>query len=100
MQITENQFLLEFGHFVFHLVGAEKSVELKFNHVLNAIASVILGWYDLLEKISAVHKSQKNACRALHRLVEEAGVSLPAVLITIKRRRPLGEFEAWWPFFL
>lgn len=78
-------------------------MEPKSNHMLNAIASFSLGWYDLLEKISGVHKSQKNACRALHRLVEEAGVSLPlhldAVLITIKRRRPLGEFQAWWPFF-
>lgn len=58
----------------------------------------------MLQKLSSIHnpKNQKNACRALHRLVEHAGVTLPlsidAVQITIKRLKPLGEFKAWWPF--
>lgn len=48
------------------------------------------------------YTNKKNACRALHRLVEHAGVTLPlsmdAVQITIKRMKPLGEFKTWWPF--
>ena len=38
----------------------------------------------------------------MHRLVEAHGVALPlrldAALIRVKRRKPLGEYEAWWPF--
>lgn len=69
--------------------------------VLNILTSW-LGWHDLLQKVSSVNKTKQNACRALHRLVEKAGVLLPlrldAALITIKRRRPLGQYQAWWPF--
>ena len=56
----------------------------------------------MLQKLSSIYKNKKNACRALHRLVEHAGVTLPlsmdAVQITIKRMKPLGEFKTWWPF--
>ena len=48
-----------------------------------------------------VAKSQKNACRALHRLVEYAGVTLPlqitTVSIVVKRVKPLGTQRVWWP---
>ena len=73
-------------------------------HIFHCVTDIDqwLGWYDLLQKISSVNKTKQNACRALHRLVEKAGVTLPlrldAALITIKRRRPLGQYQAWWPF--
>ena len=61
------------------------------------------GWDDLLQKISKVHKCQKTACRALHRLIESSGVTLPlpldAVQISVKRTKPrVEQYQAWWPF--
>lgn len=60
------------------------------------------GWYDKLEKLSRIHRNKKNACRALHRLVESCGVTLPlkfdAVQIVVKRRKPVvHQVYAWWP---
>lgn len=57
----------------------------------------LLGWHDLLERISRVGMTKKNACRAIHRLIESEGVSLPlkfdAVQITVKRLKPLGTYQ-------
>ena len=59
------------------------------------------GWNDLLTRLSGVSKSKRNACRALHSLVERAGVTLPipldAISITIRRYKPLRICDAWWP---
>lgn len=46
--------------------------------------------------------TKKNACRALHRLIQSEGAILPlqidAVKITVRRLKPrLGQYEAWWP---
>lgn len=62
------------------------------------------GWCDLLEKLAFVAKSQKNACRALHCLVEKTGVCLPIPVhttqITIRQTKPkVSKVQAWWPFF-
>lgn len=58
----------------------------------------------MLYKISKVYTNQKNACRALHRLVEASGITLKLPLdayqIPVKMRKPsLGKCLAWWPFF-
>ena len=91
---TSSQFCFKFGTVIWYHWTAYMIFQIPFS---------ILGWYDLLQKLAGVHKSQKNACKILHRLVEKTGVTLPlkldAVLITIKRRRPFGQFQAWWPFF-
>lgn len=60
------------------------------------------GYHDTLEKLSKIYKSQKNACRMLHTLIEKSGVCLPLEIscaqISIRRMKPLGEYKAWWPF--
>ena len=60
------------------------------------------GWPDLLEKLRRLTPTPKHAAEMMHRLVEAHGVALPlrlhAALITVKRRKPLGEYQAWWPF--
>lgn len=44
---------------------------------------------------------KQHACRALHRLVEHAGVPLrlkmDAISIVVKRVKPLGTHRVWWP---
>lgn len=53
-------------------------------------------------KLSSLQKTKKNACRALHKLVESNGLALPlpmdVVEITLKRVKPLTTYQAWWPF--
>lgn len=60
---------------------------------------VRLGWY-AAEAILRVPE-QKNACRALHSLVNNAGVLLQleidAVQIVVRRVKPVGHYTAWWP---
>ncbi len=55
----------------------------------------------MLGKLSAVGNSKKNACRALHRLVESTGVTLKLpiepVHCTIRRVKPVRICQAWWP---
>lgn len=60
------------------------------------------GWYDTLEKLAGVHCSRTNACRNLHKLLDnrtglQVPIPLEVVQITIRRVRPLRCVEAWWP---
>ena len=63
--------------------------------------TTMLGWNDLLQHLSTVGKSKKNACRALHRLVEGSGVTLNLPLdpvhCRVRRLKPVRVCEAWWP---
>ena len=60
-----------------------------------------LGWYDLLERLARVHRCKTTACRALHRLVETAGVTFPlkfdVVQIVVKKRKPHVHQVACYP---
>lgn len=54
-----------------------------------------------LAKVGDGKCGKQNACRASHRLVEHAGVTLrlkmDAISIVVKRAKPLGTHRVWWP---
>ena len=55
-----------------------------------------------MEKLAGVHCSRTNACRNLHKLLDnrtglQVPIPLEVVQITIRRVRPLRCVEAWWP---